>query len=117
MWLSYRSVPFYRDEDGFPHGTGVEQVSYSSGAPKIVTLFRRGQHVTTTWYLPDGSEAFITEWHDGQGLWYWFDDVGVLKQSCNMKNGYAEGVLSYYNPDGSIAKKVLMEEGVEVDDS
>ncbi len=114
-YLYISNTPFYRDDHGNTHGSGVEQFSYPDGAPKIITTYRFGHPISSTWYRPDGSIVFTTEWVDGEGMWYWLRDDGSLRAQCNMKDGFAHGKMISYNPDGTIQRTVVMEEGVEVD--
>ena len=116
IYISHTTMPFNRDDQGNTHGTGIEEIFYPNGQVKISTEYITGDPVITLWYHPDGSIAYKTEWDDGRGMWYWLDDNGILKAKCNMKNDMAHGLMTYYNPEGTVIKEVVMEEGVAVED-
>ena len=98
----YCNVPFYRNDEGNPRGTGVEEFHYPDGSIKVATEYECGVAIRSTWYKPDGSVFKVTEWDDGRGIWYMLRDDGSLKSECMGANDLMHGTMTYYDREGNI---------------
>ncbi len=122
-WTSWDSLPgtFRRDGNGFPHGTGVDRHFYSTGELQIEDRYDRGLMTSSTWYRRDGSEiASCTYTKEKGGVSYYLGETGKIwcktpYKYSQARGGYvADGEAEYYNPDGSISRKSIFRDGVEV---
>ena len=56
--LNWEYIPgtYYRDSNGFPHGTGTTTYDYASGQRVKKEWYRGGLIYRAAWYRPDGTE-------------------------------------------------------------
>ena len=107
--ISWDAIPgtFYRDKNGFPHGTGQAEWMYDDGSLMIREWYFRGPCYRSTWFKPDGTEI-ATETYDKKsgGVGYYLRQDGSIKCKCVYEyspedNLYvAAGSPVYYDRDG-----------------
>src|SRR6267378_115361 len=80
-WREYLPGTFYRDANGYPHGTGIEHAYYRSGQLRNRTWHRAGIPTRQAWYRPDGTAvADNTVDIQGGGDELYLREDGSIKQ-------------------------------------
>lgn len=105
---------FHRDDQGRPHGTGTEIFKYSNGAVRVVSEFRRGELIRTTWYKPDGTVVATTDWIDGRGFGYHLRDDGSVLAKAEVVDEVFHGKVIYFHPGGTVERIAKFERGAEI---
>ena len=123
LWRVWEYLPgtFYRDQQGFPHGTGTARYYYGSGAPKSAEWHVAGVVRRVTLYRPDGSEIITTSFdktHGGIGYFVTEDGTIIMKAPCkydpSSRQFLAHGEAVVYDEDGNVVKTVRYQDGVEI---
>ena len=99
---------YYKDERGFPHGTGRAEYSYEDGSLMIREWYFRGLIYRSTWFKPDGTEI-ATETYDktSGGIGYYLRQDGTIKSKYTYEyspedNLYVNaGSPVYYDRSGN----------------
>lgn len=123
VFLNWERIPgtFYRDANGFPHGTGTATYNYDSGELMIRELYYCGLIYRSTWYRPDGTEIAIEEYdkHSG-GVGYYLRQDGSIRSKYSYAYSptddtyFAHGEVTEYNVDGSVKSTAQYINGSEV---
>jgi antitoxin component YwqK of YwqJK toxin-antitoxin module len=124
LWIGWDSFPgtLRFDRNGFPHGTGTNKYYYKTGPLMLEERYRAGFLYQGTWHRPDGSVvATATVDRKNGGPWYYLREDGTIR--ARMEHRYdpktdvcvAHGTAVYYNPDGSVERKVEYRDGSPVD--
>jgi antitoxin component YwqK of YwqJK toxin-antitoxin module len=110
-----------RDGNGFAHGTGTERFFYASGPIREEDDYRNGVAVRSRWYRPDGSLVASSEFDvQNGGLGYFLREDGSVREtvhyrySTHNRQYLADGVATFYNPDGSINRTSEFRGGIEL---
>ena len=109
--LNWDAIPgtFYRDGNGFPHGTGQTDYLYNDGSLMVREWYYRGLIYRATWFEPNGREI-ATETYDKRsgGIGYYLRPDGSLKSkhvykySPEDKSYVAVGPPVYYDLNGHV---------------
>ena len=110
-WVHKMLGTFYRDDHGFPHGTGKEEYFYKSGALKIREDYVAGKITKSVWHRPDGSVLKTTEWRNESGEGIYLREDGTVKVKMQYKNGRADGLAVYSRPDGTVERQEMFKDG------
>lgn len=115
VWI-FPSIPgtFGRDADGTAHGTGRVTYRYRTGAVKLQEDYRRGKMIRSEWFKPDGMSILVTEWKDESGVGLYLREDGTIKTRMTYVNRLADGVATYYAPDGSVVGEAVFAGGARV---
>ena len=123
FWLNWKFIPgtYYRDTSGFPHGTGSTTYQYDSGQLMLREWYSGGLIYRSTWYRPDGTEI-ATEDYSKQsgGVGYYLRQDGTIKSkytyaySPDDNSYFADGEVTEYNADGTVAKMLQYKDGSDV---
>jgi antitoxin component YwqK of YwqJK toxin-antitoxin module len=105
---------FRRNDQGRPVGTGKEIFRYPDGAVRVTAEFKRGKPIRTTWYDRGGKVIATTEWVDGKGTSYLLRDDGSVLAKGDAVNERFHGMVTFYNPDGTIDRQAQYVDGKEV---
>ncbi len=98
---------YYKDEDGFPKGTGQAEYHYDSGELMIREWYFRGLIYRATWFTPDGQEI-ATETYDKKsgGVGYYLRQDGTIRSKYTYEyvpelNVYGNATFPlYYDKNG-----------------
>jgi hypothetical protein len=99
---------YYRDGNGFPHGTGQAECLYDDGSLMIREWYSRGLIYKATWFKPDGTEI-ATETYDkaSGGIGYYLRQDGSIKSKYTYEYSpddqlyVSAGVPVYYDRKGN----------------
>lgn len=123
LWRGWEYLPgtLYFDNHGFPHGTGMRQLFYDSGALMKEEWIRAGLPVRGKWYRPDGSVvAESTFDRRAGGVDYYLRQDGSVRVKMNCvfdrRDGMymAHGPSTFFAPDGTVEKVVEYRHGQPV---
>lgn len=112
----YMPGTFFRDQNGFPHGTGWTYYYYESGELMLEEKYVAGKGQCSRWFRPDGSVVAETNWVDESGVGYYLREDGSIRARMLYVNGVAHGTAVYFDTDGSVTRRVMFHEGHEVGD-
>lgn len=106
--LNWDAIPgtFYKDRNGFPHGTGTTEYKYDDGSLMLKEWYYRGLIYKATWFKPDGTEL-ATETFDKKsgGVGYYLRQDGTIRSKHTFEYDARENLYSgvdilYYDKTG-----------------
>jgi antitoxin component YwqK of YwqJK toxin-antitoxin module len=122
VWRDYIPGTFYRDQRGFPHGTGTERFFYRSGAVMEETWNVAGVPRQTTWYRPDGSVVASSKFSmETGGVGYYLREDGSIRMKVHYifrpsdRLFIADGEATHYDEQGQVVKVVQYRDGTPVE--
>jgi len=123
VWARWEYLPgtYYRDSDGFPHGTGTTEYNYDASQLMLKEWYRGGLIYRATWYRPDGTEVATAEYDKkAGGVGYYLRQDGSIKSKYSYTYSptdhvyFADGPATFFRVDGIVEKIVNYENGVAV---
>jgi antitoxin component YwqK of YwqJK toxin-antitoxin module len=106
---------FYRDKNGFPHGTGEAIYYYDSGPVMLREDYVLGKLHRSRWFAPTGAMIQETEWKDECGEGIYLRQDGSIRSRVMYVKGVAEGPTTYYDASGNVTKVVEFKNGRPVE--
>ena len=103
LYTNWDAIPgtYYRNENGFPRGTGVAEWHYDDGTLMIREWYYRGLIYQSTWFTPDGREV-ATEQYDKSsgGVGYYLRQDGTIRSKYTYE--YMPDINMYGNAGGAV---------------
>ncbi len=115
--LFWDAIPgtFFRDSNGFPHGTGRAMYKYRAGGIQLVEDYSRGKLVRSEWFKPDGASIHVTNWNKESGVGLYLREDGSIRKRMFYVAGVADGPVIYYAEDGTtVIGEAVFKGGVRI---